>query len=66
MDTIGRTALKLSLTNVVDEQQHKELIVTYHLPKMAAYRKPFVIFTALSTLFLFSWVVSKIDTRIGK
>ncbi|KAI5840931.1 Ribophorin I, partial [Tricharina praecox] len=64
MDTIGRTAFKLRFSNVVDEQHHKELIVTYHLPKTAGFRKPFVIFTALSTVFVFSWIVSKIDVRI--
>jgi oligosaccharyltransferase complex subunit alpha (ribophorin I) len=66
MDTIGRTAIKLTLSNVVDEQHHKELIVTYHLDKTAGLRKPFVMFTALSTLFVISWIISKIDTRIGK
>jgi len=66
MDTLGRTAFKLHLSNVVDEQHHKELIVTYHLPKTAGLRKPFVIFSALSTVFVFSWIVSKIDVRIGK
>jgi oligosaccharyltransferase complex subunit alpha (ribophorin I) len=66
MDTIGRTVVKLTLTKVADEQHHKGLTVTYHLPKTAGLRKPFVIFTALSTLFLFTWIVGKIDTRIGK
>lgn len=66
MDTIGRTAVKLTLSNVVDEQQKQPLIVSYHLPKLAIFHKPFVIFTALSALFLFSWVLRKIDTTIGK
>ena len=65
MDTIGRTAVKLTVKNVVDEQRGQRLMVTYHLPKLAAYRKPFVMFTALSGLFLFSWVLRKIDSTIG-
>lgn len=66
MDTAGRTAVRLSVSNVVDVHHHTDLIVTYHLSKFAVLRKPFVIFTALSTVFLFSWVISKIDTRITK
>lgn len=81
MDTLGRTAIKMTAVNVVDEQHKKELIVsftfqfaapllmaqvTYNYPAMAAYRKPFVIFTGVLTLFTFSWIISKIDVRIGK
>lgn len=66
MDTIGRTTLKLHLRNVVDEQHHKELVVSYHIAKTEALRKPLVIFSALSSLFVLSWFISKLDTRIGK
>ncbi|CAZ80778.1 unnamed protein product [Tuber melanosporum] len=66
MDTLGRTAIKMRAVNVVDEQHKKELIVTYHYPTMALHRKPFAIFTGILTLFTFSWLVSKIDLRIGK
>ncbi|RPB03159.1 Ribophorin I [Choiromyces venosus 120613-1] len=66
MDTLGRAAIKMKAVNVVDEQHKKELIVTYRYPTMALYRKPFVIFTGVLTLFTFSWLVSKIDLRIGK
>lgn len=66
MDTLGRTTLKLKLKNVVDEQHQKELVVSYHLSKVEALRKPLVIFSALSSLFVLSWFVSRLDTRIGK
>ena len=66
MDTLGRTAVKLRLRNVVDEQHQKELVVSYHLTKMEAFRKPVVIFSGLALLFVLSWFVSRLDTRIGK
>lgn len=66
MDTIGRTTLKLTARNVVDEQHRKELVVTYHLNRAEALRKPFVMFAALLALFAFSWGVGKVDLGIGK
>lgn len=66
MDTIGRTAIRLTAKNVVDEQHRKELIVSYHLNRMEALRKPLVMFAALSALFAFSWGVGKIDLGIGR
>jgi len=66
MDTIGRTAIKLSATNMVDDQHHREITVKYHLPRTEALRKPLVLTTALMTLFTFSWMISKLDVRIGK
>ncbi|KAL7266986.1 dolichyl-diphosphooligosaccharide--protein glycosyltransferase subunit 1 [Rhizina undulata] len=66
MDTVGRTAIKLTAYNVVDEQHRKELIVTYHYPKAAIFRKPFVLVTAALTLFMASWIFSKINVKIGK
>jgi oligosaccharyltransferase complex subunit alpha (ribophorin I) len=66
MDTIGRTAVKLTAVNVVDEQHRKELVVSYHIPQTEALRKPFVMFSALMAMFTLSWIVSKIDLKIGK
>ncbi|KAI5847764.1 Ribophorin I [Morchella snyderi] len=66
MDTIGRTAVKLTAVNIVDEQHRKELVVSYHLPRTEALRKPFVMFSALMAMFTLSWIVSKIDLKIGK
>lgn len=66
MDTIGRTAIRLTAKNVVDEQHHKELVVSYHLDRAEALRKPLVMFAALLVAFAFSWGVGKLDLGIGK
>ncbi|TGZ82950.1 Ribophorin I [Ascodesmis nigricans] len=66
MDTLGRTALKLKVRNVADEAHGKELIVMYRYPKFAGLRKPLVFFTGLMSLFLVSWLIGKVDTRIAK
>ncbi|KAI5807124.1 Ribophorin I [Geopyxis carbonaria] len=66
MDTLGRTALRLELRKVADEHHRKELVVAYHLPRWAFLRKPFVMFSAAMTMFTFSWVVSKVNLKIGR
>lgn len=66
MDTLGRTTLKLTAINVVDDWREKELIVTYDYPFMAGFRKPIIIFAAILGVFAVSWVVGSLDTSIGK
>lgn len=66
MDTLGRTVLKLTAVNVVDELREKELIVTYDYPFLAGFRKPIAIFAAVLGVFAVSWIVSSLDTSIGK
>jgi oligosaccharyltransferase complex subunit alpha (ribophorin I) len=64
MDTLGRTALTLTATNIVDDLRDRELIVTYDYPFMAGLRKPFVIFGSLLAVFTAAWMVGSVDVGI--
>jgi len=66
MDTLGRTMLKLTALNVVDEARDVELLVTYEYPFLAAFRKPLSIVAGVSAVFIVVWFVGRIDTSIGK
>ncbi|KAI9733963.1 MAG: dolichyl-diphosphooligosaccharide--protein glycosyltransferase subunit 1 [Cirrosporium novae-zelandiae] len=66
MDTIGRTQLKLRASNVIDEDKDKTLIVTYEYPAGAMYRKPLTVFASTLALFGAVWLLSCLDTSIGK
>ena len=66
MDTLGRTELKLTAMNVVDEAREAELVVTYDYAFMAAFRKPVSIFAGVVGVFTIAWLMSTFDTSIGK
>ncbi len=66
MDTVGRTALKLSAINVVDESRNEDLIVTYDYPFTAAFSKPITIFAGVFAIFVSAWVIGQLDISIGK
>ena len=66
MDTLGRTTLKLTAMNVVDESRDKYLIVTYDYPFMAAYRKPLTIFAGIMTVFATAWGIGRLDISIAQ
>ncbi|RFU31330.1 hypothetical protein B7463_g5022, partial [Scytalidium lignicola] len=64
MDTIGRTMLVLRARNLIDDVRDRELIVTYDYPFLAGLRKPLVVFGSMVTLFVATWIVGSLDTRI--
>ncbi|KAL8651725.1 MAG: hypothetical protein Q9210_003091 [Variospora velana] len=66
MDTVGRTTLKLTAMNVVDEARDKPLIVTYDYPFSAAFRKPITIFLGVMAVFVTAWGIGMLDVSIGK
>jgi oligosaccharyltransferase complex subunit alpha (ribophorin I) len=66
MDTLGRTELKLSAHNVVDEARDVTVLVTYQYTFLAALRKPVIIFTTVAGVFVVAWLVGSLDTSIGK
>ena len=66
MDTLGRTTLKLTGMNVVDEAREKYLIVTYDYPFTAAYRKPLTIFVGIMAVFATAWGIGRLDVSIAK
>ena len=66
MDTVGRTTLKLTAINVVDESRDKYLIVSYDYPFMAAYRKPLTIFAGIMAVFATAWGIGRLDVSIAR
>ncbi|KAI4191132.1 MAG: hypothetical protein L6R41_000353 [Letrouitia leprolyta] len=66
MDTVGRTTLKLTAMNVVDEARDKPLIVTYDYPFSAAFRKPITIFLGVMAVFATAWGIGSLDVSIDK
>ena len=66
MDTVGRTTLKLTAMNIVDESRDEELIVTYDYPFTAAFTKPITIFAGVLAVFVSAWGIGRLDVSIGK
>lgn len=66
MDTVGRTTLKLTAMNVVDEVRGQEVVVTYDYPFAAAFTKPITIFAGVFAVFVAAWGIGQLDTSIGK
>lgn len=66
MDTLGRTTLTLSALNVVDDLRDVKVLVNYEYTLMNALRKPLSVFAGFSAVFVVAWLVSLIDTSIGK
>ena len=66
MDTLGRTTIKLTAMNVVDESRDRDVVVTYDYPLLAAFRKPLTIFAGVLTVFLAAWGIGSLDVSISK
>ncbi|KAL6249786.1 dolichyl-diphosphooligosaccharide--protein glycosyltransferase subunit 1 [Rhinocladiella similis] len=66
MDTLGRTELKLSGTNVVDEARDITLLVTYEYTLLSALRKPLTVVAGFVVVFVVAYLVGSIDTSIGR
>lgn len=66
MDTVGRTTLKLTALNVVDEMRDRDVVVTYDYPFLAGFRKPLAIFFSTIAIFSIGWVFSRMDVSIGR
>lgn len=66
MDTLGRTTLTLSAINVVDELKDIQVLVSYEYTFMSALRKPLSIIAGFSAVYVVAWLVSLVDTSIGR
>ncbi|WEW57985.1 dolichyl-diphosphooligosaccharide--protein glycosyltransferase subunit 1 [Emydomyces testavorans] len=66
MDTVGRTVLKLTTTNVADEARDAQLIVVYDYPFLASLRKPMTIFAGVLSVFVAAWAIGNIDVSIKR
>ena len=53
LDSLGRTAIKLSFENVVDEKRGTELVVVYEYPRFAGLRKVVVVAVGVLAVFVF-------------
>ncbi|KAK6505005.1 dolichyl-diphosphooligosaccharide--protein glycosyltransferase subunit 1 [Arthrobotrys musiformis] len=66
MDTIGRTSIKLTIDNVVDEVKNRDIIVTYNYSTLSALRKPLVVLVSVFSLYIVTAILGRIDLSIGK
>ena len=65
MDTLGRTSLKLTAMNLVDQSRDEDVIVTYDYAVSAAFRKPLMIFAGVLAVFITAWGIGNIDVGIA-
>ncbi|RMZ91563.1 hypothetical protein DV736_g1211, partial [Chaetothyriales sp. CBS 134916] len=66
MDTLGRTELRFTAANVVDEARDAEIVVTYQYTFAAALRKPLTIVAGMVGVFVVAYAIGSLDTSIGK
>ncbi|RMZ83144.1 hypothetical protein DV738_g1387, partial [Chaetothyriales sp. CBS 135597] len=66
MDTLGRTELRFTATNVVDDARDAEIVVSYQYTLAAALRKPLTIVAGLVSVFVLAYAIGSLDTSIGK
>ncbi|KAL9103970.1 MAG: hypothetical protein Q9163_001032 [Psora crenata] len=63
MDTLGRTTLKLTAMNLVDQSRDLDVVVTYEYPVIAAFRKPITIFVVVMAVFVTAWGIGSLDNK---
>ncbi|PYH47737.1 dolichyl-diphosphooligosaccharide--protein glycotransferase subunit OST1 [Aspergillus saccharolyticus JOP 1030-1] len=66
MDTLGRTALTLTVDGLTDEARDSQLVVTYEYSLWDGLRKPVTITAGLLAVFVAAWVVGNLDVSIKK
>jgi oligosaccharyltransferase complex subunit alpha (ribophorin I) len=52
LDSLGRTAVKLTFENIVDEKKGRDLVVMYEYPRFAGLRKVIVVAGGVFTIFV--------------
>ncbi|KAK9375313.1 Ribophorin I [Lipomyces chichibuensis] len=66
LDTIGRTVVRLTLNNIVDEHRRHELYITYTYSSASSLHKPIIVSAAIAAIF-FAWIIlRRIDVSISK
>jgi oligosaccharyltransferase complex subunit alpha (ribophorin I) len=66
LDTVGRTSVTITATNLIDEFRDRELIISYDYSLAAALRKPFIVFTSMAAVFVAGWIVGGLEFRIAR
>ncbi|KAI1866496.1 hypothetical protein JX265_007797 [Neoarthrinium moseri] len=65
LDTIGRTVLTIKARNVPDDFRDRELYVSYDYSLLASLRKPLVIFSSVISVFVGTWLLSKVEVKFS-
>ncbi|KAK9247176.1 Ribophorin I [Lipomyces tetrasporus] len=66
LDTVGRTVIKLTAENVVDEHRRNDLYITYTYSSASSLHKPIIVSAAIAAVF-FAWIIlGRIDVSIAK
>ncbi|KAF9882684.1 dolichyl-diphosphooligosaccharide--protein glycosyltransferase subunit 1 [Aspergillus nanangensis] len=66
MDTLGRTALTLTVENLSDEARDAQILVSYEYSLWDSMRKPVTITAGLLTVFVAAWAIGNVDVAIKK
>ena len=66
LDTVGRTDVTITASNLVDDFRDREFIVSYDYTLAAALRKPFVVFASMVGVFAAGWVIGGLEFRIAR
>jgi oligosaccharyltransferase complex subunit alpha (ribophorin I) len=65
LDTMGRTAVIIKASNLVDEFRDREFVISYDYSLAAALRKPLVVFTSMVGVFVAGWIIGGLEFRIA-
>lgn len=65
LDTLGRTTLTITASNIVDDFRDRELIVTYDYPFTASLRKPMVVFVSMLGVFIVAYVIGGVEVKFA-
>ncbi|KAK9413038.1 putative Dolichyl-diphosphooligosaccharide--protein glycosyltransferase subunit 1 [Seiridium unicorne] len=65
LDTVGRTVLTIKARNIPDDFRDRELYVSYDYSFIASLRKPLVIFGSVMSVFVGTWLLSKIELKFS-
>ena len=65
MDTLGRTTLKLTAFNLVDQSRDGDVLLSYDYTFSAAMRKPLTIFASVLSVFFVAWAIGNVDVSIA-
>ncbi|KAK9472449.1 Ribophorin I [Dipodascopsis tothii] len=66
LDTKGRTVVRLTAHNVIDEDRRRDVYILYKVPASAQLQKPAIVAAALGLVFAAVMFVQRVDTSISK
>jgi oligosaccharyltransferase complex subunit alpha (ribophorin I) len=66
LDTIGRTAVTIKASNLVDEFRDRDLIISYDVSSTITLRKPLMIFASMMAVYVAAWAIGKVEVGYSK